>query len=891
MLTGLRQDKAQSEMIESQQRVENMMEQMHKQMIAQNSNLHAFQSTISAEMSQLRSQLDKIQRESQSNGLVAEALPSTDAQILVKMDPGNASISPKVENILASTTLPAHAPQPPFSSDPTIINPDPHPSYSSNESHQHVLEPRADGSRGEDTEEEESGEPFTVKDPPSMPLYHTTGNARLLLVGPIKDLAKDIMASSRIKNGEKYPMMQETKRGLLRLYGRGEGLDRPPGYDKEPMAEYASEGTPSDSNTDTPSPPGEEWGQLGGLTPPGDDHTPHIPRGNVINAEGMPNFSRETVLRLADNYKTHINSLHPILVPKDLDKLVEVFLKSIPETQARSKSLAAVIHDRAPFVGFLGSSRHPESPGNKRKRSPVATGAADSSEVKAVPEHKSGHPFRSITTAIVLLVMALGAVCECQGKIPDVAPDGTGEDQSTGSPVFRNGQPPNSLQSSPLVSTPVAFPSPPEVDRLQNRSRRSSLEGHQMPTRHRERPKNIDVIPGLSYFALATDIIGNQLAGSSLQHVHVSILAGLYHGQLGRILESHSYIFQACQVLQFILRPKLAKLRQIREKEGDGEMVQARDNPLVIAFWTCLQLESDILAELGCNQSGLLRLENTIPHPNLPLAVKEGIDGGVMYHYSTQLFLRKHLNALSNQFYRPPAYDQEIPSPDIKDLKLSVDSMEQARELFLTWEDGEPPATELLEARKRAKFYGARVITYRTFVLQILERNSSKSAKFGEGTILERFRSSVGAPSVNSMATNMEELQPKVQEYIKMCLHALVQSTTAFHGLGDPGKDRIIVTNIWGTAHAQFGNMLTLIAAHQDTILTGIIPESKIRDLLEKTLRFLRLNALPTSALMTDFVVLQDIGRKTNLLPENWFRGGYRNPSSSFGSDSVISAH
>ena len=558
-------------MIESQQRVENMMvnignmaEQMHKQMIANNertnemsNNLHVFQTSLSAEISHLRSQVNALQKKAQFGELPAqpEEMPFTDTQTVVKTDPGNASFSPKVENIIASTTQNTHAPQSSFSSDPAIINSGPHPSYPSNESQQHILEPRADGSRGEDTEEEESGEPFTVKDPPSMPYYHTTGNARLLLVGPIKDLAKDIMASSRIKNGEKYPMMQETKRGLLRLYGRGEGLDRPPGYDREPMAEYASEGTPSDSNTDTPSPPGEEWGQLGGLTPPGDDHTPHIPRGNVINAEGMPNFSRETVLRLADNYKKHINSLHPILVPKDLDRLVEVFLKSIPENQAKSKPLMAVHHDRGPSAGFLGSNRYPESPGNKRKRSPVATGALDSSEVQVISEHKAGHPFRSITTAIVLLVMALGAVCEHQGKIPDVAPDGNGEDQFTGSPIFRNGQTSASLQSSPLVSTPVAFPSPPEADRMQPRSRRSSFEGTSVPNARRERPKNIDIIPGLSYFALATDIIGNQLAGSSLQHVHVSILAGLYHGQLGRILESHSYIFQACQVLQFILRP------------------------------------------------------------------------------------------------------------------------------------------------------------------------------------------------------------------------------------------------------------------------------------------------------------------------------------------------
>jgi hypothetical protein len=69
------------------------------------------------------------------------------------------------------------------------------------------------------------------------------------------------------------------------------------------------------------------------------------------------------------------------------------------------------------------------------------------------------------------------------------------------------------------------------------------------------KPRNLDVIPGLAYFALATDIIGNQLGGNSLQHVHVNILAGLYHGQLARVLESHAYIHQACRSLQVILRP------------------------------------------------------------------------------------------------------------------------------------------------------------------------------------------------------------------------------------------------------------------------------------------------------------------------------------------------
>ena len=92
---------------------------------------------------------------------------------------------------------------------------------------------------------------------------------------------------------------------------------------------------------------------------------------------------------------------------------------------------------------------------------------------------------------------------------------------------------------------------------MQSHSRRSSLDGVQTPSSspRAKNAKNLDVIPGLSYFAMATDIIGNQLGGNSLQHVHLNILAGLYHGQLGRVLESHAYISQACRSLLVILRP------------------------------------------------------------------------------------------------------------------------------------------------------------------------------------------------------------------------------------------------------------------------------------------------------------------------------------------------
>jgi hypothetical protein len=427
------------------------------------------------------------------------------------------------------------------------------PMYPSTPS-QHTSLERIEGDEGEEEEEDEAGDPVPPGKP-SIPVNHTTGAARLLLVGPIAELAAGVIATEKIKN-EKYPMIQEEKRGVLRLFGRGEGLDRPPGYEKDPQADYGAESTPSDTNSDISSPAGEEWGQIGGLTPPGDDNSPPIQRGNVIDTEGMPDLRRETVLRYVDSYNRNINNMHPILIPRRLNALVEAFLKSIPSSHARPRQVENLTghgsNTRGPSASFVGGgSRNPESPGRKRKRSPAST--AEGSEVpsQSIWDHKPGHPFRSISTALVLLVMALGEICEHTKKIPDIYPDQI-DDQTWASPHMRNGHP---VQSSPTISTPTGLPSPQEGG-AHSRSRRTSLEGPPFfPKRANPKARNLDLLPGLSYFALATDIIGNQLGGNSLQHVHANILAGLYHGQLGRVLESHTYIYNACRGLQVILRP------------------------------------------------------------------------------------------------------------------------------------------------------------------------------------------------------------------------------------------------------------------------------------------------------------------------------------------------
>ncbi|KAF7933744.1 uncharacterized protein EAE98_003453 [Botrytis deweyae] len=722
-------------------------------------------------------------------------------------------------------------------------------------------------------EEEEEGDPVPPGQP-LIPVNHTTGAARLLLVPSVKQMINGGGGLPKNVKDEKYPMLQEERRGLLRLFGRGEGIDLAQGYDRDPMTDHAD--SVVDTSSDVSSPAGEEWGQLGGMTPPSSapDYPP--PVVGSIMSDGMPDFRKSVVLELVKSYKEHMNIMHPILIPRRLDALVESFLKSIPSDSAKPKQVQNLASQHTSHAGFV-NMKPPESPGSKRKRSP---GVGEPPEISVAGGYgtfvKPGHPSRSISTALVLVVLALGKICQERQKIPELPSDKDVENPwgHINSPVVRNGHP-SPIQSSPTQSSEL--PSPQEnIDRFYPRSRRTSIEGDSYLARSGFRPRNVDVIPGLAYFALATDIIGNQLGGNSLQHVHVNILAGLYHGQLARVLESHSYIHQACRALQVILRPKLDRFKKLKQ---DGLPVLAKDNPLIFAFWTCLQLESDIVAELPCPHSGILTFEENMPSPNIVEAVKEGFDQMVLLSYQGQLYLRKHLNQLHNMFYKPDN-DSQFPSVYTRHDPNHFESIATAEEFLYrwkeaggtsTWQENDPPASDILTARMRAKYYGAQVITYRNFVLKILEHSHAVSTSNSVERASDDFRNGIEVPSINKHATSAEEIDEKALAYAKNGIQALVNSTRAFHGLGE---GRLFVTNPWGTAHAQWGNVLTLQAAWNDHILRplfdGILDKQGLSDLLKRTLSFLGIVATRSSALYTDMKILVNAGKYTGLLEKDY---------------------
>lgn len=396
-------------------------------------------------------------------------------------------------------------------------------------------------------EEEKEVEPGPVVRPgvPSIPPNHTTLAATLLKWSSISILVRGILEAENVKYVDEYPIRQEERRGLLRIWGRGEGLESSLRVDKADREAIRDAGTIEmvhDDVSDAGAPsPADCWGGIGGSPAPID--------GKPVVSLQTPDFSETSVWKYVKSFQDNIQNMHPLIIPVELKAMVRLFLDTVQQSMARpSRSTGP-----GGIAKFVGTASPVEATGSKRKRSPGPDGAESPSSPKAKPVFQ-----RSINNALVLLVLALGKICLHKDRIPDVVP--VSEPPPHGSPMARNGYPASPIQGSSPSQTSHShsggIPSPKDGSDRPGVSRRSSFQGGGAPIKGGTSLKrNLDAIQGLDYFAYATDILGGQLAGTSLRHIYAYLLAGLYHGQLGRVLESYAYIKEAGFALQVKLRP------------------------------------------------------------------------------------------------------------------------------------------------------------------------------------------------------------------------------------------------------------------------------------------------------------------------------------------------
>ncbi|KAF7115349.1 hypothetical protein CNMCM5793_002165 [Aspergillus hiratsukae] len=755
----------------------------------------------------------------------------------------------------------------------------------------------------------------------SIPVEHTTAAHKLLSWPSIKNLLYPR------EYDEDYVMRKEEQRGLIRVYGRGEGHDTSEDrMSPTPLTSSNSSSGWDDTHQASPSSP---WTQSA--------HPSGFPQ--KLEDRGVDEFGTlwadpDTLRRYHHSYLEHMHKLHPFLDQSDLEKKIEMFIKfhCLPKTSGGSTPTGTGVMPR----------------GAKRKRScETLQGVVCDYQTSAMSRRIE----KSIDNAVLLLVLAVGSICEAgppvPGPVTDTPPDFRKE-WIPGPPTRSILSPAGSDMILPAhgsfyASNPHAVPSPPPVDGRRSVGGRSASSGPSPANRHL---RNLDVIPGLSYYAYATQILGGLQGANGLLHVQAALLAGLYAGQLAHPVQSHGWISQAGRACQVLVRSKRYDQMQ------DGPTKDLYD----FAYWTCLQLESDLLAELDLPASGISRAESRIslPKGRFTLALPNEIGAPstmMMFFYSAQIHLRKVLNRVHTDLYKVERQqNSNAVNPGIATnaagsasavnaaiaaitanpssgtttqssssnnrwtsnvqeiLSMNLELWRNSLPDIMKWKDTDPPSKDINVARMRAKYYGARYIIHRPLLYHALHyaglppNPTSASVESPAGSVLSGSKSQQVSPSIthSQRATNMarlssdmgmavhsapssfqggpgsmgtiayRDLPPKLRRACKVCIDSAILSTEAFDGI----DGRPIVTNIFGTAHAQFGNMLVLSATYM-SCLSELVDRNVLEKLLKRTIKFLLQSRYISPSLRADARILTEIYEKIFGEPATSFSSAY----------------
>ena len=348
---------------------------------------------------------------------------------------------------------------------------------------------------------------------------------------------------AQITEDEHYVMQGEENRGILRVHGRGEGND---------LGDRGVIGFPSDvGNPEVEAISHDSPGSIDGLWGNGVPSPPETrrPTGEFIgglNPEGSLKLDAPTLMRLLDSYLQNIHIMHPFLNKDRITQMVHDFgVKYGPPSDYQAAS---------PFT-----MASPYSAINVRRDSPTLNKAAKRkrslTNIAGTPPSMSNTsgprpaPERSIGSVLVLLVVALGKICEHKEFLPGPVPETYKPTTGVSPPVWNSD--PYSVRHSPGSSQSSSFTSVPSPHDASAGPPRKSVDA----ATPNAAPMNVDVIPGLAYYATATDILGNLVGGNELPHVQAGLLAGLYAGQLARVLESWKWIHFACTACQLLIRP------------------------------------------------------------------------------------------------------------------------------------------------------------------------------------------------------------------------------------------------------------------------------------------------------------------------------------------------
>lgn len=366
----------------------------------------------------------------------------------------------------------------------------------------------------------------------SIPLEHSTAAHKLLIAwDAIHPFYAGILKPSDAQN---YVMREETTRGNLRIFGQGEGSD---GMARDENPQIMKQGSFSDVDVSSASNASSTDGNWG----IGFDG-PIIPANDIkggLNLDGTLCLDATTLTRLYQSFLSNMWILHPFLNKERLHRTFERFLhrygQDAPSYVASyiSSPPGSAKHQTDMFNPFKAPKRKRSDPGLDDKGTPI--GGKAYSEASRLPLE------RSISNALMLLIFALGHMCEHKEPLPPPVTD---------APQVPAPVPPK----SPSYNTPLSTATPGFASEFATPDASGRSPFSDSSSRFTTRLRNIDKIPGLAYFAYAVNILGEHHGSPDLVHVQCSLLAGIYFGQMARVIDSWRWINTACTDCQLLFK-------------------------------------------------------------------------------------------------------------------------------------------------------------------------------------------------------------------------------------------------------------------------------------------------------------------------------------------------
>lgn len=297
---------------------------------------------------------------------------------------------------------------------------------------------------------------------------------------------------------------------------------------------------------------------------------------------------------------------------------------------------------------------------------------------------------------ILSLVCAIGSLC--------IARDGIN------SPMAPKSSPSHSTHVRSFTSeTGSQEFSSPQANPPESRHRRSSLTSEE-----RSLAGRVQSNPAEVYFLRAVESLESPEHAEDLPYLQANLLAGIYLSLTAKPDEARHYIKESSRMCRVLME----------SSQSDDQLLDSESiSQLSIAFWSCLQLESDVLSEINIDTGNLCCLEGielrTAESLRQQQLLSSTVNEQVSSLYIHQVQLQRILcDACSELHPKDTTSKHHRRLGLVNALNYNLNSWRKSLTEW-AWQDSDHRSSEITVARLRAKYYTIKFIINRP-VLEFL---------------------------------------------------------------------------------------------------------------------------------------------------------------------------